>query len=272
MLLLLGLCASSLSLVNCVVSCLIAFVRSAKCKSKKKYFGVCGRSTFTYTRPIFTPITTKELAISEKKKRKKSPLRWGGVRGLVLPGFGNLSEKNCSGWREEKNIYDVDLRLIFHDFTSFELRAVDRSVFYHLSPGPAAPPQSLSHNLRRHRSPSRHPARGYVSSFCVLRGEHLAIYYPSTCPSISPRLLLLASSRGARRLGQHTPNYTAPPRGGAGKKTKIPRFCFVYDLCDNGTEEAYLHIKANNVTSHSCEHASNGSARSCMIRRPLHSV
>ena len=42
--------------------------------------------------------------------------------------------------------------------TSFELRAVDRSVFCHLSPRPAPPaPQSLSRNLRRHRSPRRRP-------------------------------------------------------------------------------------------------------------------
>ena len=48
--------------------------------------------------------------------------------------------------------------------TSFELRAVDRSVYCHLSPSPPpAVPQSLSHNLRRHRSPSRHTSRGWVS-------------------------------------------------------------------------------------------------------------
>ena len=52
--------------------------------------------------------------------------------------------------------------------TSFKLRAVDRSAFYHLSPGLAPPPpQSLLHNLRRHRCPSRHPARGCVSPFFV---------------------------------------------------------------------------------------------------------
>ena len=40
-------------------------------------------------------------------------------------------------------------------------------------------PQPLSHHLRRHRSPSRHPARGCVSFFfCVLRDEHLAIHRP----------------------------------------------------------------------------------------------
>ena len=69
----------------------------------------------------------------------------------------------CSGRK------DVDLRLIFYDFShasSFELGTVDRSVFYHLSPGPDPPAhQSLSPNLRRHPSPSRHPARGCVSSF-----------------------------------------------------------------------------------------------------------
>ena len=61
-------------------------------------------------------------------------------------------------------VYDVDLLGLFLRFftTSFELRAVDHSVFCHLSPRPAPPaPQSLSHNLRRHQS--RRPARGCVS-------------------------------------------------------------------------------------------------------------
>ena len=58
--------------------------------------------------------------------------------------------------------------------SSFELRAVDRSVFSHFSPGPApSAPRSLSDDLRRHRSPSRHPARGCVSFFFVLRDEYL---------------------------------------------------------------------------------------------------
>ena len=48
--------------------------------------------------------------------------------------------------------------------TTFEFRVIDRSVFCHLSPRPVAP-QSLSHNLQRHRSPSRRPARGCVSLF-----------------------------------------------------------------------------------------------------------
>ena len=46
--------------------------------------------------------------------------------------------------------------------TSFELRAVDRSVFRHLLPRPAPPaPQSLLDILRRHRSPSHRPANVY---------------------------------------------------------------------------------------------------------------
>ena len=79
-----------------------------------------------------------------------------------------------------RRVHDVDLLGLFLRIsltTSFELRAVDRSVFCHLAPRPAPPaPQSPSHNLRRHRSPSRRPARGCVSFFfCVLRDEHLSI-------------------------------------------------------------------------------------------------
>ena len=59
--------------------------------------------------------------------------------------------------------------------TTFEFRVIDRSVFCHLSPRPVPPAnQSLSHNLQRHRSPSRGPARGCVS-LCVLRDGHLSI-------------------------------------------------------------------------------------------------
>ena len=94
-----------------------------------------------------------------------------------IPGFGNFSEHNWLGWREPFS--DVDLRLIIVRFlASFELRAVDRSVFHHLSPGPAPPFQSLQDSLRRHRSPRRHPARGCVPPFCVLRDEHLAFRRP----------------------------------------------------------------------------------------------
>ena len=72
-------------------------------------------------------------------------------------------------WTSACFIYDLT--------TSFELRAVDRSVFCHLSPEPAPPaPQSLSHHLRLDRSPSLHPARGCASSFCFLLDEHLAIH------------------------------------------------------------------------------------------------
>ena len=72
--------------------------------------------------------------------------------------------------------YDVDLLGLFlRIFTRFELRAVDRSVFFHLSLRPAPPaPHSLSHSRRRHRSASHRPARGCVYYlFCVLRDEHL---------------------------------------------------------------------------------------------------
>ena len=95
--------------------------------------------------------------------------------------------------------YDVDLLGPTFDIlrfftTSFELRAVDRSLFCHLSPRPAPPvPQSLSHNLRRHRSPSRRPARGCVSSFfvsCVM-SIYLSI---DLCVHFSPGLLAAAAA------------------------------------------------------------------------------
>ena len=64
---------------------------------------------------------------------------------------------------------------------SYEVRAVDRSMFYHLARGPAPPgPQSMIHHIRRNRSPSCHPGRGCVSSFfvtCVM-SVILAIHRP----------------------------------------------------------------------------------------------
>ena len=95
------------------------------------------------------------------------------------------------------NEYEVDLLGFVYDFTqlnSFELRAVDRSVFCHLSPRPAPPtPQSLSHNFRCHGSPSRRPPRGVACPiFGVLRDEHLSIDQP-VCVHFSPGLLAAAA-------------------------------------------------------------------------------
>ena len=97
----------------------------------------------------------------------------------VLPRLGNGENQIFSG-----NTYDVHLPGPAFDFLRFftkrfKLRAVDRSVLYHLSPRPApSAPQSLSHNLRRHLSPSLRPARGCVSYFlCVLRDEHQSISF-----------------------------------------------------------------------------------------------
>ena len=61
-------------------------------------------------------------------KTKQKMLR-GWCSWWVLPGFGNLLNQICSG------VYDVDLLGLFLRFftTSFELRAVDRSVSCHLS-------------------------------------------------------------------------------------------------------------------------------------------
>ena len=65
--------------------------------------------------------------------------------------------------------YDADLLRPAFEFlrffaTSFELCAVNRSVFCHLSPrfAPRAP-QFLPHDLRRHCAPSPRPARSCVS-------------------------------------------------------------------------------------------------------------
>ena len=108
----------------------------------------------------------------------------------VLPGFRNLWNKICSGYMA------WNLRFLT---TSFELREVDRCAFCHRSPRPAPPaPQSLLHNLRRRRSPSRRPAQGYVSFFCVLSHEHLSIDRP-VCPFVfawpaSSSVVLVASS------------------------------------------------------------------------------
>ena len=61
----------------------------------------------------------------------------------------------CTRWDLHTMLYDRTFR------AGFDLRAVDRSVFFHLSRRPVPPaPQSLSHNVRRRRSPSRRLARG----------------------------------------------------------------------------------------------------------------
>ena len=97
-----------------------------------------------------------------------------------------------SNWLRKS--YDVDLLGPTFDFlrfftTRFELRAIDRSVFCHLSstrPGPAP----LSHNLRRHRSPSRRQLEVACLFFvsCVISIEY---------PSIDLSVHLFASPAAA---------------------------------------------------------------------------
>ena len=73
-----------------------------------------------------------------KKKLKHTNKSSGWCSRWVLPGFGNFIKTNLL--REKK---DVDLLGPAFDFlrffTSFELRAVDRSVFCHPSPRSAPP-------------------------------------------------------------------------------------------------------------------------------------
>ena len=119
---------------------------------------------------------------------------------------------------------DVDLLgLLLRFFTcSFDLRVVDRSVVCHLSPRPAPPaPQSLSHNISRHRSPSRRPARGCVSCFCVLRDE----YNLSVDRTICPFFAWLASScccSWVRLLYSYPPHHSLTSTGwrGPGRPTR----------------------------------------------------
>ena len=104
------------------------------------------------------------------KFRKKKLKQTKNVQGVVLMAGASMSWKFVKStfsqgiWRGSVLAPAFDFLRLFA--TSFELRAVDNSVFCHLSPrlAPPAPP-SLSHNLRRHRSPSRRPARGCVSYF-----------------------------------------------------------------------------------------------------------
>ena len=95
----------------------------------------------------------------------------------------------------------------FRLFTaSFELRAVDRRVFRHLSPRVPAPPP-LQHDLHRHGPPSHHPVRGSsfscgASCASIYRPAHFAsptafvcctaAMYSSTCSRpITTKLLLV---------------------------------------------------------------------------------
>ena len=108
-------------------------------------------------------------------KRKKKALLRGGAHGGCLQDL-EICENTLAEGGGRKNMTWICVWVLRFVTTSFELRAIDRGAFYHISPRPAprAPP-SLSHHLRRHRSRSRHPARCCVSFFCVLRDEHLAI-------------------------------------------------------------------------------------------------
>ena len=96
--------------------------------------------------------------------------------------------------REKDHVYLLGRAFDFSRFftTSFEFCAVDRNVFYHLSPRPA-PPLLLPYHIIS--AVTALQAAGQLEVTClfgVLRIEHLSIYR-LTCLSIFlPRLLLLA--------------------------------------------------------------------------------
>ena len=94
----------------------------------------------------------------EKRNENKTINAQGAVLMAGASRIRNFVKSNSLG------AYDLDLLELFSTLFNnegFELRTVDRSVVCHVSPRRALPaPQSLSRNLRRHRSPSRRPARG----------------------------------------------------------------------------------------------------------------
>ena len=133
--------------------------------------------------------------VSEKRNDNKTKNAQGV---LLIAGVSRI-------WKVVKSnllrVYDVDLLRLFYDFSlkvsSFVrcLSSAKRIVFMVTCNESTAvcfatfrrdlllpSPQSLSHNLRRHRSPSRRPARGCVSYF--LCPAWWASIYRSTCLSI----------------------------------------------------------------------------------------
>ena len=109
-----------------------------------------------WIQPLTRFWTPTLIRVSEKRNENKTKNAQGAV---LMAGASRI----CKFVKPNPNllrVYDVDLLGLFLRFftTSFELRAVDRSAFCHLSPRPAPPaPQSLSHDLRRHRSLSKPP-------------------------------------------------------------------------------------------------------------------
>ena len=116
--------------------------------------------------------------------------------------------------------FDLFLILIT---SSFELRAVYRSVLCHLSPRPVPPaPQSLSHNLRRRCSSSMRQARRWVYYFlCSARNDRLSIDR-SVCPLVRlargcSRRLLYRCSTSSRHIITERP--LVDRGGGPGRPT-----------------------------------------------------
>ena len=137
----------------------------------------------------FPKLFIREFRQKEMKRQKKN------AQGAVLmAGASRIWKFVKSNLLGE---HDVDLLEPAFDFlrffsTSFEPRAVDRSVFCHLSPRPA-PPAPQSHIIS---AALRVAALLQVSSliFCVLRDERLRIDRSIRLSIFSPRLLLLTSA------------------------------------------------------------------------------
>ena len=175
-----------------------------------RYLGVLVSYVLT---PLDAPVKHIWKVMENQIKIKQRILR-GWCSWQVLPWFGNLWNQICAG-------YDVDL---LGPLTSFDLRAVDRSVFCHLLPRPAPPaPQSLSNNLRCNCSPSRRRAQGWVSYFfcpewwaCIYRLTHLCIVRLACS-----WLLLLASSSLPLQLYVWPPHHNQTSSGcnGLGRST-----------------------------------------------------
>ena len=101
--------------------------------------------------------------IIENTKNKCSV---GGAHGGCFQDLETCEIKVAQGMDYDVYLLGLAFGSLRFFTTSLEIRAVDRSVFYDLSARPAPPaPQTLSHNLRRHRSPSRRRARGCVPYF-----------------------------------------------------------------------------------------------------------
>ena len=99
--------------------------------------------------------SNREFRIKEVKTQKKCS--GGGAHGGCIQDSENFEIKSAHGICGGPLLGPAFVFFFFRFFTSsFDVRAVDRSEVCPLSPRPVPrAPHSLSHNLRRHRSPTR---------------------------------------------------------------------------------------------------------------------